>query len=310
METPKGKYSARAGFVVVAALLAVMAFLPMAGCKNDSPPAGPTVVEATGVNFDDALERAMDAPGSTLMLKGDISVDTPIQVAGGEFTLDLNGHKIDVKVLEVAKGATLTILDGSATETPGAVNSTTPQTENGLADSIGINNNGILTIIGGNITGGEIGVVNNGILTVTGGSITGGEVGVVNCGTMTVSGGSISGDYNGVQNGTPQDEATLYLSGGPSITGGDYDFSYDFNLPSPVTLVGELTGGPYTVAADFLEGSTEMVVVKGGSTAGGDAYKITEADKGKFEFPQQPSGATVSPDWDADGNIVIKKAEP
>lgn len=308
METPKGKYSAREGFVVVAALLAVTAFLPMAGCKNDSPPAGPTVIEATEDNFDDALKRAMDAPGSTLMLKGDISVDTPIQVTGGEFTLDLNGYKIagiDVEVLEVAEGATLTILDGSATGTPGAVNSATLPPENGLADSIGIKNNGILTIIGGNITGGDVGVVNYGILTVTGGNITGGGAGVVNNGTMTVSGGNISGDYNGVQNGTPQDEATLYLSGDPSITGGDYDF----NLLSPVTMVGELTGGPYTVAADFPEGSTEMVVVKGGSTSGGDAYKITEADKEKFEFPQQPSGASVSPDWDAGGNIVIKKAE-
>lgn len=308
METPKGKYSARKGFVVVAALLAVTAFLPLAGCKNDStpesPPAGPTVIEATEDNFDDALKRAMDAPGSTLMLKGNISVDTPIQVTGGEFTLDLNGHKIDVKVLEVAEGATLTILDGSATGTPGAVNSTTPQTENGITDSIGIKNNGILTIIGGSITGGEVGVENYGILTVTGGSITGGNTGIVNYGTMTVSGGNISGDYDGVQNGTPQDEATLYLSGGPSITGGDYDF----NLLSPVTLVGELTGDPYTVAADLPEGLTEMVVVKGGSTAGGDAYKITEADKEKFEFPQQPSGASVSPDWDADGNIVIKKS--
>ncbi|MBR2463396.1 MAG: hypothetical protein IKB33_09740 [Spirochaetaceae bacterium] len=68
--------------------------------------------------------------------------------------------------------------------------------------------------------------------------------------------------------------AAFYLSGSPTITG-------TLRLFTPVTLVGALTGGTYTVSTDHL-GTDKIVAVGGSDTAEGAAYQITASDKDKF----------------------------
>ena len=187
--------------------------------------------------------KAME-DGTTLKLIASVPDVEVINIENKRLTLDLNGFSISGSILcfEVTSSSVFTIIDSSQ----GRKGTITTN------DNEAVRNFATFEVSGGTITAtgeGRSGVSNYGTLTVNGGSITGSEgFGVDNRGTLTVSGGTITG--------------ALWLF-------------------FPVTLVGALAGGTYTVSTDHL-GTDKIVAVGGSDTAEGAAYQITASDKDKF----------------------------
>ena len=254
-------------------------------------------IEVTNKTFATGLAEVMQKSNSILILEEDISVVQTIQITSGDFTLDLNGHKIEgamYPVLEIAEAVSLVIQDSG--ENGCITPISTASGNNGFP--LGVRNKGSLTLTSGSIeVNGEYatGVVNNGDFTMTGGNVivTGSTsdfyielTGVWNDGTMRISGGTISVTYNGSATTVNcygiWNNNLLYLSGNPIIKGipkngvSSQPAEDSFGLDSPITLVGKLSNN-YTIYLSGLKAGDAVVI-------GGEGYILTEDDKAKFEL--------------------------
>ena len=178
-----------------------------------------------------------------------------VKIEKGEYTIDLNGHKITNKAGEntitVEKGATLTIVG------------------KGTVDNVSTNakaaiwNNGTCTLNGGMFTGG-IYTINNdcdAILTIKGGTFTNDTQAVFqNHGTATVTGGTFVGTLINIY-GLNSDVSIVNISGGNfkggiqknngkiSISGGNFNFDpTDFCVEGKIGVPSDNKDYPYTVA--------------------------------------------------------------
>ena len=273
-------------------------------------------IEVTNETFATVLAEVMQKSNSILILEEDISVVQTIQITSGDFTLDLNGHKIEgamYPVLEIAEAVSLVIQDSGEN---GCITPTRPASGNN-GFPLGVRNKGSLTLTSGSIeVNGEYatGVVNNGDFTMTGGNVivtvsTSDSfielTGVSNGGTMRISGGTISVTGNdsattaqrfGIRNNN-----LLYLSGNPIIKGSSRYGVYSqptevsFYLSSPITLVGKLSN-KYGMES-FLEAGDAVVI-------GGEGYILTEDDKAKFELSNKDMELVLDKEKNA---LVLKK---
>ena len=240
-----------------------------------------------------------------------------IQITSGDFTLDLNGHKIEgamYPVLEIAEAVSLVIQDSG--ENGCITPISTASGNNGFP--LGVRNNGSLTLTSGSIdVNGEYasGVVNNGDFTMTGGNVivTGSTsdfyielTGVWNDGTMRIRGGTISVTYNGSATTVNcygiWNNNLLYLSGNPIIKGipkngvSSQPAEDSFGLDSPITLVGKLSNN-YTIYLSGLKAGDAVVI-------GGEGYILTEDDKAKFELSNKNKELVLDKEQNA---LVLKE---
>lgn len=263
----------------LAGLVLLASVMVLVGCNtNAGETKEPVVIKVTQGNFEDGLKQAIANPGSTLVLEGNISLQKEITITFGNFTLDLNGKKIDSSdIFHVKREVKLTIKD---TLGKGCI----------FGQRRGIVNYGILTVLGGSIIGESEGISNYGTMELYGGEIIGGTKGVINGGIMMVSGGKITGtDSIGVEN-----SGILKLSGKPAISGGQNSFQ----LNKPITIVGPLTNDtPYT--ADLF---AIAQVSQDKTTIVGEGYTITEEIKNKFKFKDH---SRYSIELDPDRNALI-----
>ena len=274
-------------------------------------------IEVTNKTFATDLAEVMQKSNSILVLEEDISVVQTIQITSGDFTLDLNGHKIEgamYPVLEIAEAVSLVIQDSG--ENGCITPISTASGNNGFP--LGVRNNGSLTLTSGSIdVNGEYasGVVNNGDFTMTGGNVivTGSTsdfyielTGVWNDGTMRIRGGTISVTYNGSATTVNcygiWNNNLLYLSGNPIIKGipkngvSSQPAEDSFGLDSPITLVGKLSNN-YTIYLSGLKAGDAVVI-------GGEGYILTEDDKAKFELSNKNKELVLDKEQNA---LVLKE---
>ena len=275
------------------------------------------IIEAKNETFATVLAEVMQKSNSILILEEDISVVQTIQITSGDFTLDLNGHKIEgamYPVLEIAEAVSLVIQDSGEN---GCITPTRTASGNN-GSPLGVRNKGSLTLTSGSIeVNGEYatGVVNNGDFTMTEGNVivTGSTsdffielTGVSNGGTMRISGGTISVSGNdsattalcfGIWNNN-----LLYLFGNPIIKGiAKYGVisqpaEVSFDLSSPITLVGKLSNN-YGMES-YLQVGDAVVI-------GGEGYILTEDDKAKFIL----SDTNMELVLDKDKNALVLQAK-
>lgn len=169
------------------------------------------------VTLQEAITAAQSAPGSTVTVLQDVTVDNTIVISSGTFTLDLNGCTVEClsgSYFPIAvdnSAVSLIVEDTSATQTG---------TLKGPCAICVTINCGHLTINGGNFVGTMYeGVDNvNGTVVINGGNIYGSSYGILTCsgGSVTVNGGNISGgqyDLFTVQNSNI-DHKVVTLNGG------------------------------------------------------------------------------------------------
>ena len=189
----------------------------------------------SGIESWSALQDAIDSAvsGDTIVLTGNVTAgesDTALVIPDGvEITLDLNGFTLDRNqktrfdiygsAIRLESGAMLTIADSGTASTGKIIGGYA--THGG-----GVNNNGLLILEGGCVTGNAVssaggGIVNYGVLVLSGGTITGNSAGaegggIYNAarGYMTIAGGAVFG------NSAPRDENILNL-GSVKTIGGD-----------------------------------------------------------------------------------------
>ena len=169
------------------------------------------------VTLQEAITAAQSAPGSTVTVLQDVTVDNTIVISSGTFTLDLNGCTVEClsgSYFPIAvdnSAVSLIVEDTSATQTG------TLKGPYAICVTI---NCGHLTINGGNFVGTMYeGIDNvNGTVVINGGNIYGSSYGILTCsgGSVTVNGGNISGgqyDLFTVQNSNI-DHKVVTLNGG------------------------------------------------------------------------------------------------
>ena len=216
-----------------------------------------------------------DTEGKKIVLGKDYNESVTIEK--GDYTIDLNGHKITNKAGEntitVAKGATLTIV-GQGT------------VDNASNAKAAIWNNGTCTLNGGMFTGG-IYTINNdcdAILTISGGTFTNDTQAVFqNHGKATVTGGTFVGTLNIY--GLNSDVSIVNISGGNfkggiqknngkiSISGGNFNFDpTDFCAEGKIGVPSDNKDYPYTVA----DGVNNVKVAP-------PAAPTAKADTGKYD---------------------------
>ena len=133
-----------------------------------------------------------------------------------------------------------------------------------------------------------VGVIGGGSFTLESGTVSGDTDGIwVNNGAVEIKGGTVSGGIDGVQVYTAN--ASLKLSGAPSITGGEYGGIY-LSYTNPMTIAGKLT---YTTPISVLWEPSEGVYT-GVFTSGYSAY-CGDVDPGTY-FTAAKSGYKVV--WD------------
>ena len=204
-----------------ALLLAALCFICMARAE-------------AGIESWSALQGAIDSAvsGDTIILTGNVKAgesDTALVIPDGlEITLDLNGFTldrnlkkrvdIDGSAIRLRSGAMLTIMD-SGTGPTGKI-------MGGYAEhGGGINNNGMLVLEGGCITGNTArsaggGIVNYGILVVSGGVITGNSAGVKGGGIYNEEKGYVTIVSDTVfDNSAPRNEDIMNLGSVKAIGG-------------------------------------------------------------------------------------------
>lgn len=132
------------------------------------------------VTLQEAITAAQSAPGSTVTVLQDVTVDNTIVISSGTFTLDLNGQVIKdtldntgLPVFQVAAGASLTVTDNSSSQTGAIGQLSEDQYAN---NNPGIENAGTFTLTSGTIIG-EPGILNTGTAYLQGGFARASRVG-------------------------------------------------------------------------------------------------------------------------------------
>lgn len=172
------------------------------------------------VTLQEAITAAQSAPGSTVTVLQNVTVDNTIVISSGTFTLDLNGQVIKdtldntgLPVFQVAAGASLTVTDNSSSQTGAIGQLSEDQYAN---NNPGIENAGTFTLTSGTIIG-EPGILNTGTAYLQGGFARASRVGAAgdeNSGIWSTAGNVYVSAPAHVGNRLESDNSTVVISGG------------------------------------------------------------------------------------------------